>query len=261
MYIEVINLRINELLEVNLSYQTVHSNLMNRMYEYKPYINLCCNYSITELVGFSDMRNFNKVYFSISEVYIVDKQYKKEVLELYLKNYIDINKILTLNEAKIEKLKQQKLDYTKYYNILKLFNNKLTDALIYEAYIFNPGDAFGKLFISKEESEILRVNIGASMKEKKRLLEEGKKVYNKEEEKEYLDKGLEYDGIKYFKYYPKIDFIVKWVRPMNLRKWFPFVKEYIYKPANSKKYSYITRMRDFIKEDRSRALIIYDRMN
>jgi hypothetical protein len=132
--------------------------------------------------------------------------------------------------------------------------------MVEEGYVFNPGDAFGKLFISKVESEEPRWDKPRSMKARKKLIEEGKKPYNGKEEQEYLAKGLKYDGIKYFVYYPKVDFMVIWRRPELLRKYFPFVAEFKYKPPHTDfKGSYHAKMRKFTQENRHKALILYDR--
>lgn len=259
MYIEIINLKLNDLLERNISYETIYNNLLTKLYEYRPYVNLCSNYTIDEVANLTDLRKISRIYFNSDIISISNQIYKKEEFMFYARNYVSVNKIVKSNNEKIEKLKSQKIDYHLYYSVLKAFNRRIANAMIYEGYIFSPGDTFGKLLITKETSEELRVNIGASMKKKRQLIKEGKKPYSKEEEQEYIDKGLEYDGIKYFVYYPIEDFMVKWVRPIILRKWFPFIQEYIYKPAASKKYSYLSRMRDFIKEDRIRALMLYDR--
>jgi len=260
MYIEVLNLKINELLERNLSYHTIHSNLMDRLYNYNPYIELCTNYSLSELLEFTDLRKFNKIHFSTNEVFINNQVYKKDILNMYLRNYIEINKIVVSNDEKIKKLKSQRLDYRRYLNILKMFNRGVTDAMVEEGYIFNPGDAFGKLFIAKITYDVDRVNIPESMKAKTKLIEEGKLPYNGKEEKEYLKKGLKYNGIKYFVYYPKIDFMIVWRRMEVLRKYFPFIKEFIYKPPHTDfNGSYHAKMRDYIRKNKNRALILYDR--
>lgn len=261
MYIEVLNLRINELLEENISYHTVHSNLMEKLYDYNPYIELCTNYSLNELLKFTDLHKFNKIYFSTDKVYINNEIYSKEVLNLYLKNYIEINKIVIRNEERVNKLKSQRLDYKLYYNIIKRFNKGITDSMIEEGYIFNPGDAFGKLYINKVEyNDEPRVNMPQSMINRRKLIKEGKHPYNAKEEKEYLEKGQEYKGIKYFAYYPKVDFLVKWRRGEIIRKYFPFIEEFKYRPPHTDfESSYHAKMRNFIRTNINKALILYDR--
>lgn len=259
MYIEMINLRINDLLEESLSYHTIHSNLMDKLYSFMPYIDLCSNYTLDEMLELVSMNNYNKIYFSTDEVFINDKIYKKDVLMMYLKNYIEVNRIVVKNDEKINKLKSKIIDRKVYKKVLTLFNRGITSAMIEEGYIFKPGGAMGTLYISKVVSENPRVNIGESMKIKAKLIEEGKKPYVKSEEEEYLAKGLEYDGIKYFVYYPNIDFMVKWRRPEILRKWFPFVREFIYKPPNTRTNSFMSNLRGFVRENYNRALILFDR--
>lgn len=260
MYIEILNLKINELLEENISYHTVHSNLMEKLYDYNPYIELCTNYSLNELLKFTDLHKFNKIYFSTDKVYIDNIVYSKDILNLYLKNYIEINKIVIRNEERVNKLKSQRLDYKLYYNIIKRFNKGITDSMIEEGYVFNPGDAFGKLFISKVVSEEPRWDKPRSMIARRKLIAEGKRPYNEKEEKEFLDKGLKYDGIKYFVYYPKIDFMVTWRRGEIIRKYFPFIAEFKYRPPHTDfDSSYHAKMRNFIRNNMNKALILYDR--
>lgn len=260
MYIEVLNLKINELLEENISYHTVHNNLIGKLYDYNPYIELCTNYSLNELLEFTDLTKFNKIYFSNDRVYINNELYTKEVLNLYLKNYIDINKIVVRNEQRINKLKSQRLEYQLYYNIIKRFNKGVTDAMIEEGYVFNPGDTFGKLYINKVEySDEPRVNMPQSMINRRKLLAEGKHPYSAAEAKEYAERGEEYHGIKYFAYYPKVDFLIKWRRGEMIRKYFPFIEEFKYRPPHTDHDSYHAKMRNFIKNNINKALILYDR--
>lgn len=260
MYMEVLNLKINELLEESISYHTVHNSLMGKLSDYHPYIDLCTNYSLGEMLEFADLRKFTKIYFSMDKVFINDRNYSKEILQLYLKNYISINKIVVRNEEKIKKLKSQRLDYRRYLNIIKIFNRGITEAMIEEGYIFNPGGAFGKLYITKITYDTPRVNLPESMKVRRKLIAEGRQPYSGKEEKEYIEKGLEYKGIKYFVYYPKVDFMVRWKRMEILRQYFPFVGEFIYRPpATNFENSYHFKMRKFTRDNRNRALMLFDR--
>lgn len=251
MYVKIINLKINNVLEESLSYHTIHSNLIERLYDYEPYIDLCTTTCIKKILGFTSMKQFNSIIYNNSQVFINSETYSRKALELYIKNYININSIIVKNEKQIDRLKNQLISFPQYRRTIMIFNKYLTDVMIEEGYVFNPGSAFGLIYISKIVMDKPRVNLPESMKIRRELESKGIATYNSET-------GL---GEKYFVYYPLEDFMIKWHRPENLRRYFPYISDFKFVPPKTNfDGSWHKKMRDFTRQFKDKANILFDRI-
>jgi len=263
IYIELINVDINRESEKNVDSSDNYSTLLKNIIDYKDFIELSTDKTLGQVLKFTSSNQINKLEFSIDKVFLGTKTYDKEILLLYLNAYIDINKDVTKSTNRVSYLNNQKIDAPTYNKILMLFNLRVVYAIIEEGYVFDPGYAFGKLFIAKTFTEIPKVDIGSTMKRKKRLIENNQIPYNQKDFLQAQEEGKEYKGIEYLVYFNQIGYFIKW-KKMGKFLVRGFLFNFIYKPpkahpTSEKPTNFVGLLRDYIRENPVRASVMYER--
>lgn len=189
----------------------------------KDFINDSLNVKTDVILTYSTDKEMNSIKYPI---YSNNPSLLKAV-KLYITNYIDYNKLYNFNLEELNTLKSQVISYSIFNNIIKKFNTKISDKIIYENYKFSMNETFGYISVIKTENHRKRVNWNKSLKNKKEILDRGGIPYKKEDAKN----NPNYKGEFWLEYHPAIDFFFHWTRPKFLKSYAYLLRQYTYKPA------------------------------
>ncbi len=122
------------------------------------------------------------------------------------------NQIYNIYENKLkvkEQLIKQQIKSPVFFYILQRFNELLFLELVHSAYQFK--DLFvGGFYVIVNKNKKPVINWGISIKNKNKLLEEGKIPYTKQSEQEAKENGIEYKGEPWLSYLSDYSLFYQW---------------------------------------------------
>lgn len=253
LYIENINHKINKLLYASEPYLEAKVILEGILKKYENVINRHCNIKYNDILV--TKRN-TKITFPNYTIYDKGMEIKTKAVSLYINNYINNNIVLNNNVAKIKILKKQIIPKKVYLDTIKYCNLSMIDKIVNTNYLFKPTNIFGSIGVYKVTNKRLRVNWGASDKNKQRILAEGKIPYIKKDAETIPN----YQGVEWLVYHPALDFYIHWVKTSTGIRTNPEMKFFKFTPARAGqgKVSFVSKLQD-VKDDREKALQLYTR--
>lgn len=200
LYHSTLDLQIEKAKEDIEIFRITFKDIKNVLKSYKPYIDT----QVDILYGILLVSPSYIVKGRLQERYVFeDKLYTKEIFFKYLKAYKKNFDRLAKHKLYLETLEKQRISFVLYKAIIKKFNTKISNEIVFNQYTFNLGYNLGSLFLAHKRVEKTIVNWGESYKLKDKIIENGGIPYYTEEHEEATKNGEEYLGEKWLIYHPK----------------------------------------------------------
>jgi len=249
LYIKDISLSIEKLKQDYNFLAKKKAKLYNTLRNYLSYIKLYYNKEYNEI---SSITNIN-------ELNINKDVEEKPLINMYIKNVIEINKKQNIFKNQLENLANKKLSYTTYKKIVDKCNTKVMDAILYEDYFFSPSKLFGAIAVVESISKTKKVNWKESNAKKERLIEKGLTPYYYKDKEQAKVEGREYNGVEWLVYFPLKNYFFHHFISSTAKKFMPIVREYSFIPARSSRYKSPVKKLAEIKKDLLKASMMYSR--
>lgn len=174
------------------------------------------------------------------------KYYTKKYKDSYNRLKKIDDKIVSYREAVIKK---------KYFNkVVQIFNSKISERIVENQYSFNMGYYLGILRIVNKTTKKPKVNWGKTNENKKKLLEQGKTLYKKEEEEKAIKEGKEYLGEKYLERFSPTESWIVITSAIKGKSKYKLIPEKQQKP---RKYRSLERILNDFKQSNKNYVDLY----
>lgn len=253
LYIGELVLKRNKIQDKLLEYLPKLETLTKLLINKEEIIRIYLELDLNTILSNTSEEKLKSIKYPIIPIYDEGKIINFDILQLYIKQYTWVNKVITKHKKEIQNINTQIIPFTTFTKIINKVNTKIIDRIVEENYEFNPLSSFGSLHVIKNENHNLRVNWGESNKRKAELIAEGKIPYKKAD----AESNPNYNGIKWLSYHPSLDFFLQWSKIYTAIKLNPFLSDYTYKPARG--INSIVSKLQIVKKDRERALKLYTR--
>lgn len=225
LYIEDIEIEINKIKSDLVSYITVRNNLSNILTRNKRLIDNRTSTTLTKVLETKSQKTVNAIeYYNLDEV-------QEKALKLYIERYVNVNRVISNQENKIENLQKKIISETDYTKILRMFNRRILEECFRTKYVFSMGFHLGSFRVTKNLQNKLAPNWGEVVKKKKEILARGGILYKGEDAKRAEELGQEYHGEKYIVYKDPFDIWYEWCRETVALRFLPVINDYSFVPA------------------------------
>lgn len=245
--------KIEELKKQNEVYKNNLLILNNKIKKYETVLEKYCRTDVDTVLAFNNKSHIKNVYFPNYPIYDKGNKINFKALKLYITKYIEYNHIFTKNTQLIKKYKKEIISKRVFVAIIKKFNSKIVDKIVYNNLNFTINKLFGTIGIYKVVSKRQRINWGQSTKNKNKLLEQGKIPYIKAD----AENNPNYKGEQWIVYRSPLDFFIQWRRNTLSQQLNPMLADYSFIPARGNN-SFVSRLGEF-KKDVTKALKTYTR--
>lgn len=244
--------------EVEFNLNSAISNFnkfVNLLTKNKELIDSTLNLKLDKILEFNKI-DLDNLKYPISNIYSEQTTTKYKAIQYYITNAFNTKKIIIKNKKYLKDLKNQLIDYTLFNIIIKKFNTKVSEEIIYNNYKFSMDKTFGYLGVTMVESKRKRVDWGKSNKNKAELLSKGLIPYLKKDAESIEN----YQGVEWLEYHPSKDFVFYWNTTFKYNNNYNFLlKQFSFKPARqgSSKAKAITTKLQEVKQNRDYAFKLY----
>lgn len=186
---------------------------------------------------------------------------KNKIIPIYFEKLIRVNRSIAVLTYQRYKAEKQIVPYKVYKDICYKFNQKIIDAIVYNAYYFKPNNHFGAISIVKTEDIIPKIDWGKSNKKKAELESKGLTPYKKADAEAAAARGEKYEGIEWLVNLPTVNYYYYWTKNRTQKDFIPLVNDFKFTPSRRRNPNLPSPVRKLqeVKEDRTRAARLYTR--
>lgn len=198
MYISILKYKIHKAKEDNKAFELSFKVLLNNVKHFAPYIvqNVTTDYLIMLINPPSTIKGRMAERFVHNNVL-----YTKADFEYHFLRYRKAFKVHAKHKEYIKELESKLITFKLYSKIVKKFNLKIADLIVFHGYKFNLGYSLGSLFVGRSESKRKKVNWEISNANKAELIKKGLTPALKADAQEAKKLGLPYDGRDWLVYH------------------------------------------------------------
>ena len=190
-----------------INYKKTLNYLTSKLENYKHYIINFTN------IDYNNIKNLTRPLLNrIVKNFINPIGLNIDNLVNIINSIAEINKTINKYENDIKFINESDIDKELFKDIIYSFNNKISDEIIYKAYIFRPGFGIGNTRIKKVRTDLRikkRINWGESNKLRKEILSRGGLPYAITERDEN-GKAISHNGGEAWFIYFNTDFDYLW---------------------------------------------------
>lgn len=205
-YINNLNSNVEELLKNKEEYSKTKEYLLSKLEPYKNYINNYTN------IDYNEIKDIIRMVSEKSLKHIIEVGIDITTIRRTINMIVTLNIDLIKIESSLNNIKTNSISKDLFKDIIYMFNDKLSDEIVYKGYLFRLGGHLGYIKIRKIDCRNRikkRINWNLSNQKKEELLREGKLPYKVTERDENRKVVAHNNGENWFVYFNN-DFDYLW---------------------------------------------------